>query len=75
MYRGRTVLASRLACIGYIYKFDQVCTSGNNKLQGPENKPFNQLGKLSLVEMLQYSVFAMTSCTETMISKRNGIQF
>ena len=46
----------------------QVCTSGNNKLQGPESKPDNQLGKFSLAEIcckLQCSNtagFAMTYC-------------
>ena len=28
----------------------QVCTSGNNELQGPASKPVNQLGRFSLVE-------------------------
>ena len=36
----------------------QFCTSGSNKLQGPESKPANQPGKFNLVEVcckLQYS--------------------
>ena len=26
----------------------QICASGKNKLQGPESKPVNQLGKFSV---------------------------
>ena len=38
----------------------QMCTSGKNKLQGPESKPLNQLGKFSLVEICcNAAIFAM----------------
>ena len=45
----------------------QICTSGKNKLQGPESKPVNQLGKFSLVEVCGNSaIFAMKYLMESM---------
>ena len=45
----------------------QICTSGKNKLQGPESKPVNQLGKFSLVEICcNEAIFAMKYCMESM---------
>ena len=45
----------------------QICTSCKNKLQGPESKPVNQLGKFSLVEICcNEAIFAMKYCMESM---------
>ena len=44
----------------------QICTSGKNKLQGPESKPVNQLGKFGLVEICcNAAIFAMKYCMES----------
>ena len=51
-------------CIRYISKFVH---QAKNKLQGPESKPVNQLGKFSLVEICCNAViFAMKYCIESM---------
>ena len=45
----------------------QICTSCKNKLQGPESKPVNQLGKFGLVEIgCNAAIFAMKYCMESM---------